>query len=67
MTHKMLNVRIPESMDKYIKMKAVVDGSNKQAVVQAIISNYQQQDHEFMARFPQFKAQKQNEEMSDGV
>ncbi len=68
MSKQMLAVRIPENMHKYLKHKAIENGSNLTKVVTNIVSDFQQNDKEFLAQFPQYQPQaSDNKEVAHGV
>lgn len=51
MSQTLFATRLPESMCKYIRYKALHTGKQQQELVAEIIASYQQQDTEFMAKF----------------
>ncbi len=68
MSRQMLAVRIPENMHKYLKHKAIENGSNLTEVVTNIVSDFQKTDKEFLAQFPQYQGKtSDNKEVEDGV
>ncbi len=68
MSKQMLAVRIPENMHKYLKHKALEQGTNLTEVVTNIVSDFQKTDKEFLAQFPQYQQQaSENKEVAHGV
>lgn len=50
MSLKLISVRVPESTRKYLKHKAVADGTTVQEVVNTIFTDYQSKDSDYIAQ-----------------